>query len=378
MTMSNANVKPALSEISSAPADYHPGTYRPSELPEPPVNDPNVIMGVDTGILRKDGSLLFSGPTGVGKSTMAGQLGMDLGLGRSFLGIPVAGPQRVLLVTAAGEDGPEILWAHIQGLYEGLKLTDEQKHILEDNLSLLPLEQHGGPALDEVARAIAATKPDVVILNPLQHFCDGHPSETGVCTQFVGRLKDLMMGCKVGLVIFHHTQKRGDEHERGQGWAQRHYSGLGAGSLFDHVRSGVCLVARGKRGQVLLKLAKGAERAGIDLEEFLVGWVKGETVRPGRRTIKHLGWVLSGAAPADSEDEALDAVVAVLKGAGTALSESDILTRWKADSPKPRYSTLGKALQGWMEDGTISGERLGKRWMYALPVDPEFQGEAVA
>lgn len=376
MTMSN--LKPDPDSNRTAHGSHGPRLYRPSELPEPPLHDPNVVMGVDTGLLRKGGSLLITGPTGSGKSTGAGHLAIDLGLGRPFLKIPVAGDQRVLLATAAGEDGPEILWAQIQGLYAGLQLTDEEKRSLEDNLMLLPLEQHGSRALDELARVIDATTPDVVILNPLQHFCDGHPSEPNACTQFVGRLKDLMMGRKVAVVIIHHTPKRGDEHERGQGWAQRHYAGLGAGALFDHVRSGVCLQARGKRGQLLFKLAKGAERAGLGCDEFPIEWINGETVCPGRRTIKHLGWALSAEIPEAREDDSLAAVTAVLQEAGTAFSQSDILDRWPADSPKPPYSTLGKALQGWMEAGMISGERQGKRWMYSLPAGPESQGEAVA
>lgn len=364
------NMNETTAPINAGPAHKRgPKCYRLSELPEPPANDPNVFMGVDIGLLRKGGSMLVCGPTGCGKSTFAGHLGMDLALGQSFLGIPVHGDRRVLLVTAADEDGPEVLWAQTQGLLAGLGLGDDRMAKLEANLVICPVENHGDAALREVEQVIAEVRPEVVILNPLQHFTDGNPSDSNACFQLVGRLKTLVMESGAALVVIHHTTKKASQKETGTDWAQPHYGGAGANPLFNMFRSGVTLVPRGKRGEAMLQFTKGGERAGIPGNQVSVSWIHGETKREGRSTIRHLGWkiVTDAVDEGPESDPGFEVVNSILRAAGTVLSQNEILAQWDSDVRKPGDSTLGKDLKRWSDEGSLVATRQGKRMVYSLP-----------
>jgi RecA-family ATPase len=355
--------------------------YRPSELPEPPVNDPEVLMGIDMGLLRRLGSLLICGETGLGKSLLALQLATCLVLGRTFFGIPVPRRLRVLMLTAACEDSAEVLWSHFHGVAEAEKFTAEEMALLEENLVFVPVDSRGSSSLEDAALAVKESRIDVVILNPLQHFCDGHPSEINAGFQMVGLLAKLLHESQAALVAIHHVAKPKDQADRGDNWARVNYSGLGAGSFFDFFRSGARLQARGKRGQAALQFTKGWERTGLEQEKIYLEWSKGETFRPGRRTIKHLGWQISTEVMREKKSpqvSLLDTVSDLILKAGASLSQQEIQTALTTAGHKVGDSTLGKRLKAWVEEGVLCSEPLGKRTMYSVPSSAPLAQEEVA
>lgn len=374
-------------DTPSAPKNAKPARgrgfklYRPSELPEPPVHDPMVLMGVDMGYLRCGGSLLLCGETGLGKSLLALQLAICLVLGLPFFGIPVPRRLRVMIFTAACEDSAEVLWSHFHGIAEAWKLTTDQVALVEENLLFAPVDRRGSACLEDAALVVKESQAEVVIINPLQHFCDGHPSEINAGFQMVGLLAKLLHESQAALVAIHHVPKPRDQVDRGENWTKANYSGLGAGSFSDFFRSGAKLQSRGKRGQAVLQWTKGAERTGLELDKIYLEWTTGETLRPGRRTIKHLGWRISTEVVKEKKPQQaslLDTVRALILKAGASMSQQEILTAVTTAGHKVGDSTLGKRLKGWVEEGVLCSQPQGKRTLYSVPSSAPLAPEEAA
>ena len=370
--MSNANVNPDPLNIGPSPAGQQYPLYRASGLPEPLENDPSVLMGIGFGLLRRGGSLLICGETGIGKSILALMMAIRLVLGLDFLGIPVRRRMRVLFLSASCEDSPEVLWAHLHGLMEAMHLDAEQRARVEEDLVICPVNR-GEASLEWAAHAAKAIKADVVVLNPLQHFSDSHPSEVTGGFRLVSKLAELLERTQVALIAIHHFTRSSHQGERGESWSRAHYSGAGVSSLFDFFRAGAMLKGVGStRGQALFKLTKGADRSGLALEDLRIEWVKGETVRPGQAPIKHLGWV---AAPVGSPegkpeaDELLKSVQGLIKAAGAPLALSDLRSALEKGGRKLGESTLSRHVGRWVKEGMLAGEQQGKRIVYGLPPD---------
>lgn len=369
--------------INKMSAQLHRGPgftlFRPSELPEPPVNDPEVLMGTDMGFLRRGGSIIICGETGTGKSILLLQLAICCALGLPFFGITITRRLRVVIFTAACEDSADVLWSHLNGIKEAWKLTEDQMSLLEENLLFAPVDRRGSGCLEAVATAVKEACADVVMLNPLQHFCDGHPSEINAGFQMVGLLAKLVDECKAALVAVHHVAKPRKQEDRPENWAGGHYSGLGTGSFFDFFRSGARLRACGKRGQAVLKFTKGAERTGLEQDELSIEWVSGETLRPGRRTIKHLGWQMSTEVLKEQKskhDTLLESISGLILKSGAALAQHEILDAVTTAGHKIGDSTLGKRLKNWVEEGVLASEPRGKRMVYSVVAElPIGEGE---
>ncbi len=346
--------------------------YRPSDLPVPPVDDPLVLMGIDWGYLRKGGSLLICGETGGGKSLLALQLAIHLVLGRDFFGIPVKRPSKVLILTATHEDGVEVLWSHLHGIMTTLNLTAEETARVESNLLFAPVDR-GSKSLAWAAEAVTTKAADVLILNPLQHFCDGHPSEISAGTALVDFLDTLVKHTQAAVIAIHHVTKPNGQSSRNDNWIRAHYGGMGLGSLFDFFRSGATLRGVGDlRGRAILKLTKGAERSGLAdrKAELHIAWTDEHYSEKNGRLIKHLGWQLTEpyVEGEPARDQLLDKVRALITGAGRALSQAEIITQLAAleGGNRRKESTVGNTLRTWVKDGVLASERKGKARVYSL------------
>lgn len=93
------------------------------------------IEWVIEGLLQTLGYMLLTGPAGVGKTQFSLRWAINLALGRSFLGLKVVEPQRILFFSL--EMGHADLKFFLSTMCQGM--TDEELMLLEQNLLILPL-----------------------------------------------------------------------------------------------------------------------------------------------------------------------------------------------------------------------------------------------
>lgn len=345
--------------------------YAPNTLPPMLKDDPGVLMGVGWGYLRRGGSLLVSGETGVGKSIFAMQMAIHLVLGKDFFGIPVRRRCRVLMMTSQHEDSAEVLWSHLQGLVKVLELKKDEQAVLNRDLVLAPVPR-GFDSIDRTHDAMKRCSADVVILNPLQSFCTGHPSDMAAGTALVERLSALQHKSDIALIAIHHvTKSAGTSRKSGRKdrWGSENYAGMGLGSLFDHFRSGAVLESVGADpGRAVLRLTKGADRS---------GWPKGqkrqlhiEWSNLEDESEEEVGFVVSKNVPSEDEassspsDQCLDDVRKVLAKASGPLTAAEVFRRL----PQDRYgrSSIFLRLKKWAKAGEVTRTPRGSYSLLAL------------
>jgi hypothetical protein len=92
------------------------------------------IEWVIPGLLQEQGYMLFTGPSGIGKTQVTLRLAMAMALGRNWLGLQIDKPRKILVFSL--EMGHPDLKYFLQMMNEGL--NDEQRATLQSNLILVP------------------------------------------------------------------------------------------------------------------------------------------------------------------------------------------------------------------------------------------------
>src|SRR5207237_658965 len=98
-----AKVVDPKAELMAAMPTVCPSARHLNELVIPQDEDHEELL--KHRFLSRGGGLLFAGPTGVGKSSMAMQLMISWALGREAFGIKSARPLKSMLVQAENDDG---------------------------------------------------------------------------------------------------------------------------------------------------------------------------------------------------------------------------------------------------------------------------------
>ncbi len=353
----------------------HPKTYTMSQLPIPLKNDTNVLLGRGAGLLRKAGSMIIAGETGIGKSVLLMHFALCLALGVPFFGICVPRRLRVLLVTAIVEDDAHILWQHSHGVAATIGLTPEQLAVVDSNLLMAPLHP-GAASLVEAAGLAQAHQADVVCINPLYQFATGHLGDIHVAHELTThQLSELIQTTGAAIVAIHHMPKHVGS-EKGDSWGSSRGSGAGAQMVFDFFRTSLTLRAKGSvRGVAVLKFAKGAERSGLDSTEIPLEWSKREEVIFGGQQVEKLGWLVSTPKPRDEEPESetmplWNLIRELLTPTGTRLALGELHQRINAAGRTISVSTLDRYLAKCRSTQSVVITKDGKRNLFSLPTEP--------
>lgn len=167
------------------------------------------------GLWEAEGSILFGGHTGTGKSQLAMSMAFDLALGRPLYGNPLWVPSKRNRVLYVDQENGKWL---AKDRLENRLMADPQEPIPpKDYLSLVhraygyPLDTRAGRQwMTELCDSFA---PDVVILDSLKDSMDGDPSDNAAATKFYHNLWEIRDKVKVsgsmGLtwVLVHHVNK---------------------------------------------------------------------------------------------------------------------------------------------------------------------------
>lgn len=215
--------------------------------------------------LRRGGSCLLVGPSGVGKSSLVMQMVIAWALGRPAFGVTPDHPLRVLVVQAENDEAD--MHEMITGVCAGLEVGFDgaAQAMLDRNLILNRNVSHTGFAFTEaLRRLIEKHHPDLVVLDPLLSFIGADISRQEVCSEFLRNwLNPIADSTGVAWLCVHHTGKPPSDKDARKGWqgSDWSYIGIGSSELTNWTRAAMVLRDIG-HGRFLLKLTKRGKRSG--------------------------------------------------------------------------------------------------------------------
>ena len=200
------------------------------------LNDPSCLIG--NRWLCREGSLLISGQSGIGKSSLTMQFAIVCASGGDFFGIKVQRPLKTMIIQAENDLGD--LAEQFQGVIAGLRLPEVTRKIMMDNLLITTNHNTTGWIfLTYLRRQIQAHKPDVVFIDPLFSFAGFDLSNQEQTSNFLRQgLHPIQKQHGTIIVAVHHSTKpRSDTPKNGNpNFMERAYSSHGTAELINYFR----------------------------------------------------------------------------------------------------------------------------------------------
>jgi energy-coupling factor transporter ATP-binding protein EcfA2 len=219
-----------------------------------PNHDPNNLIG--ERFLCSGGTLLLTGASGIGKSTLALQMVGCFALNKSFLGIK---PQRALkTVYVQAENDKGDIAEMFKGLLASLGISRLKHTTLIKNLKIYTEDsEYGSGFISNLATVLRTETPDLVLIDPLLSYIGGDINQQSVVSDFLrNQLNPLLREHNVAAIIVHHTRK-GSPNDR--------YAALGSSELINFAR-GVITVSQAKENSgydLNLEVTKRGAKLGI-------------------------------------------------------------------------------------------------------------------
>lgn len=228
------------------------------------LNDPSCLIG--NRWLCREGSLLISGQSGIGKSSLTMQFAIVCASGGDFFGIKVHRPLKTMIIQAENDLGD--LAEQFQGVISGLRLPGETRKIMMDNLLMTTnLNTTGWNFLTYLRRQIQAHKPDVVIIDPLFSFAGFDLSNQEQMSNFLRQgLHPIQKQHGTIIVAVHHaTKPRSDTPKNGNAsLMERAYSSHGSAELINYFREVMVLTQCSQENDSYeLSLSKRRKHSGM-------------------------------------------------------------------------------------------------------------------
>ena len=200
-----------------------------------PTNDPDNLVG--NRWLTRGSSMILSGGSGIGKSSLLMQLCMQWAVGRDFFGIGGERPLRIGVVQAENNTGD--LAEAFQGVARGLGLNPEEHERLRANLSFRTETVRTGAAfLDYARRFIIKAKLDMIICDPLLSYFGADLSNQESVSLFLrNQLQPILQSTGVCWIWIHHIAKPAKERDgEPPTLMELAYSGFGSSELTNWAR----------------------------------------------------------------------------------------------------------------------------------------------
>jgi hypothetical protein len=170
-----------------------------------PANDPDNLIG--NRWLTRGSSMIVSGGTGIGKSSLMMQIVIRWALGLDFFGITPVRPLKIGVVQAENDKGD--LAEAFQGVAHGLSTTTEDMKRLQAQLEFRTESvRTGDQFLAYARRFIHRSKLDVIVADPLFSYFGGDLSDQGEVSVFLrNKLQPILHETKVVWIWMHHISK---------------------------------------------------------------------------------------------------------------------------------------------------------------------------
>lgn len=170
-----------------------------------PSNDPDNLIGKRW--LTRGSSMIISGGTGIGKSSLMMQIIIRWSLGLDFFGIQPVKPLKIGIIQAENDRGD--LAEAFQGVAQGLSTTGEEIRRLQHQLEFRTESvRTGDQFLAYARRFIHKSKLDVIVADPLFSYFGGDLSDQGEVSVFLrNKLQPILHETKVAWIWMHHISK---------------------------------------------------------------------------------------------------------------------------------------------------------------------------
>jgi len=243
-------------------------------------NDPDNLIGKRW--LTRGSSMILSGGTGIGKSSLMMQIVIRWALGKDFFGIAPVRPLKIGVIQAENDKGD--LAEAFQGVGHGLDLKPDEMKSLQHQLEFRTEAVRTGDAFLAYARRfILRSKLDVIVADPLFSYFGGDLSDQGEVSVFLrNKLQPILHQTKVAWIWMHHISKAQRKDGEPMTTMELAHAGFGSSELANWAREIAVLAEVGqskprrfqlafcKRGSRLAKpmlnLQHGTEH--IKWEEF--------------------------------------------------------------------------------------------------------------
>jgi hypothetical protein len=169
-----------------------------------PQNDPDNLIG--NRWITRGSSMIISGGTGIGKSSLMMQIIVRWCLGLDFFGIKPIKPLKIGVIQAENDTGD--LAEAFRGVIKR-RVDSEQMNLLQKNLEFRTETVRTGEAFLAFARRfIHRSKLDLIIADPLFSYFGGDLSDQSEVSVFLrNKLQPILHETKVAWIWMHHVTK---------------------------------------------------------------------------------------------------------------------------------------------------------------------------
>lgn len=203
----------------------------PGLMPVEVTQDPTVIWGLEDfmnadvkiewvveGLMPARGIGVFTGQPGTGKTQMATQMGLEMALGKSWLGFAnLVGPQKVLLLSLEMDHAPykEFLGSMLRQYQSEIRTLHKNVNVYAVN-TMHPLDTEEGKAFFE--SVLTRYQPDVVIVDSFSKLIAKEMTDERGVKEVMDSLAKIRAKHKCAIIAVHHDRKQlGDITKRGPG-----------------------------------------------------------------------------------------------------------------------------------------------------------------
>jgi hypothetical protein len=228
-----------------------------------PTKEPDNLIGKRW--LTRGSSMIISGGTGIGKSSMMMQIVIRWALGKDFFGIAPVRPLRIGIVQAENDKGD--LAESFRGVVQGLNMGVSDIGILQENLHFRTESvRTGDQFLAYARRFITRSKLDVIIGDPLFSYFGGDLSDQGEVSVFLrNKLQPILHQTKVAWIWMHHIGKTQRKDGEPLTTMELAHAGFGSSELANWAREIAVLaeVGQSKPRKFQLAFCKRGGRIGL-------------------------------------------------------------------------------------------------------------------
>jgi hypothetical protein len=229
-------------------------------------DDPSSMIGFEGRFLGRGGSLLFVGPSGIGKSTLTTSFGLHAAAGAEWHGITFRKPLKVLVVQAENDKGD--LSEMVRGALTASGFDQKTQALARKNVVWIQEPSRTGADFCQwLEKIIVEVGADMVIVDPLLSYVGDDISQQKVASAFLRNgLQPIMNRTGVIMIIVHHTGKPLKDPNALRGWSDSDfaYLGLGSSDTTNWARAVAVFTPWGVNSGIFrLLIAKRGKRAGM-------------------------------------------------------------------------------------------------------------------